>query len=92
MEKALLTWAQITMMCALTVFFATWALSQSAQGYSSLEALSVYKPVPGNLHGSYMTMWSYQGLMYGMVMMASSPGAVLADQTYWKVCFWCSRV
>ena len=70
--------------CVVTLLLMSIATSKSG-GYTSLQISAVDQPVDGNKDGSYLTMWSPDGLMYGLVMMASSPGAVLADQTMWQV-------
>jgi urea-proton symporter len=37
----------------------------------------------GNLDGSYLTLWSKKGFMFGMINLVGNFGAVFMDQTYW---------
>jgi Na+/proline symporter len=41
-------------------------------------------PVPGNNKGSYLTMLSADGLMFGIINIVGNFGTVFVDQTYWQ--------
>jgi Na+/proline symporter len=41
-------------------------------------------PVPGNRDGSYLTMISGQGLMFGIINIVGNFGTVFVDQSYWQ--------
>lgn len=41
-------------------------------------------PVPGNNEGSYLTMLSGGGLMFGIINIVGNFGTVFVDQTYWQ--------
>jgi urea-proton symporter len=41
-------------------------------------------PVPGNRDGSYLTMLSTDGLMFGMINIVGNFGTVFVDQAYWQ--------
>jgi len=41
-------------------------------------------PVPGNRDGSYLTMLSGQGLMFGIINIVGNFGTVFVDQSYWQ--------
>jgi Na+/proline symporter len=41
-------------------------------------------PVPGNLEGSYLTMRSTNGAMFGMINLVGNFGTVFVDQAYWQ--------
>jgi Na+/proline symporter len=41
-------------------------------------------PVPGNLDGSYLTMLSADGLMFGIINIVGNFGTVFVDQSYWQ--------
>jgi len=41
-------------------------------------------PVPGNTEGSYLTMLSSQGLMFGIINIVGNFGTVFVDQSYWQ--------
>jgi hypothetical protein len=70
--------------CIISIVFMS-IVTNKADSYDTLHTVGLQRPVDGNRDGSFLTMWSWQGLMYGLVMMASSPGSVLGDQTLWQV-------
>lgn len=41
-------------------------------------------PVPGNKSGSYLTMLSSDGLMFGVINIVGNFGTVFVDQSYWQ--------
>jgi Na+/proline symporter len=41
-------------------------------------------PVPGNEGGSYLTMLSSDGLMFGIINIVGNFGTVFVDQSYWQ--------
>lgn len=41
-------------------------------------------PVPGNFEGSYLTMLSSDGLMFGIINIVGNFGTVFVDQSYWQ--------
>jgi Na+/proline symporter len=41
-------------------------------------------PVPGNAHGSYMTMRSKNGLIFGVINVVGNFATVFQDQAYWQ--------
>ena len=41
-------------------------------------------PVPGNNSGSYLTMLSADGLMFGIINIVGNFGTVFVDQSYWQ--------
>jgi urea-proton symporter len=41
-------------------------------------------PVPGNRDGSYLTMISGNGLMFGIINIVGNFGTVFVDQSYWQ--------
>jgi len=41
-------------------------------------------PVPGNYDGSYLTMLSGGGLMFGIINIVGNFGTVFVDQSYWQ--------
>lgn len=43
--------------------------------------------VKGNLHGSYVTMMSLDGLMFGIINIVGNFGTVFLDQAYWQCAF-----
>lgn len=49
-----------------------------------LEAAAAATPVPGNAHGSYMTMRSKNGLIFGVINIIGNFATVFQDQAYWQ--------
>jgi len=49
-----------------------------------LSAASVATPVPGNAHGSYLTMRSKNGLIFGVINIIGNFATVFQDQAYWQ--------
>lgn len=45
-----------------------------------LEAAAAVTPVPGNAHGSYMTMRSKNGLIFGVINVIGNFATVFQDQ------------
>lgn len=43
-----------------------------------------YFPVPDNKQGSYMTMFSKGGFIFGIINVVGNFGTVFVDQTYWQ--------
>lgn len=41
-------------------------------------------PVAFNLEGSYITMWSRNGLIFGIINIVGNFGTVFVDQSYWQ--------
>ena len=41
-------------------------------------------PIPGNKNGSYLTMVSSDGLMFGAINIVGNFGTVFVDQSYWQ--------
>jgi len=52
--------------------------------YSLLEAASSVAPVDGNRHGSYLTMRSKNGLIFGVINIIGNFATVFQDQAYWQ--------
>lgn len=48
-----------------------------------LAAASAATPVPGNAKGSYMTMRSKNGLIFGVINVIGNFATVFQDQAYW---------
>jgi len=52
--------------------------------YSLLEGASSVAPVDGNRHGSYLTMRSKNGLIFGVINIIGNFATVFQDQAYWQ--------
>ncbi|KAF9040078.1 solute symporter family transporter [Panaeolus papilionaceus] len=68
--------------------FRTFGTSPATQGVSGLYDLLVkageVSPVPGNVQGSYLTMKSNDGLVFGAATILSGFAGVFCDQGYWQ--------
>ena len=49
-----------------------------------LTAASAANPVPGNAQGSYLTMRSKNGLIFGVINIIGNFATVFQDQAYWQ--------
>ena len=52
--------------------------------YELLTAASTVAPVPGNAQGSYLTMRSKNGLIFGVINIIGNFATVFQDQAYWQ--------
>ncbi|ETW75302.1 urea transporter [Heterobasidion irregulare TC 32-1] len=72
----------------LTFIFTVYATSPKigspARMHELLEAAAAATPVPGNAHGSYMTMRSKNGLIFGVINIIGNFATVFQDQAYWQ--------
>ncbi|KAJ3879295.1 Na+/solute symporter [Lentinula edodes] len=68
--------------------FKTYGTSQETEGvsglYDLLQAAAVTTPVEGNQNGSYLTMKSNQGLVFGAATILSGFAGIFCDQGYWQ--------
>jgi Na+/proline symporter len=49
-----------------------------------LTAAAAARPVSGNAHGSYITMRSKNGLIFGVINVVGNFATVFQDQAYWQ--------
>eukprot|EP01023_Acetabularia_acetabulum_P051081 TRINITY_DN5612_c0_g3_i1.p1 TRINITY_DN5612_c0_g3~~TRINITY_DN5612_c0_g3_i1.p1 ORF type:complete len:683 (+),score=122.91 TRINITY_DN5612_c0_g3_i1:137-2185(+) len=52
--------------------------------YGNLQKVSLAKPVENNKDGSYMTMLSEGGAVFGMINIVGGFGTMFVDQSYWQ--------
>lgn len=50
------------------------------QVYNNLHELSTHRPVAHNKEGSFLTMWSQEGLVFGIINVIGNFGTVFVDQ------------
>ncbi|KAG2046339.1 Na+/solute symporter [Suillus hirtellus] len=60
------------------------AIGSVSRLYDLLEQASIVTPVVGNQGGSYLTMKSDQGLVFGAITILSGFTGVFCDQGYWQ--------
>lgn len=52
--------------------------------WENLQVVAGFKPVENNKEGSYLTMWSLNGLVFGIINVIGNFGTVFVDQSYWQ--------
>ncbi|KAI0028934.1 Sodium:solute symporter family-domain-containing protein [Vararia minispora EC-137] len=60
------------------------ALGSVSKMYDLLQQAAIVTPVEGNQNGSYLTMKSNQGLVFGAATILSGFSGVFCDQGYWQ--------
>ncbi|CUA74441.1 Urea-proton symporter DUR3 [Rhizoctonia solani] len=72
----------------LTFIFTAYATSPKigspARMHELLVEAATSKPVPGNAQGSYLTMRSKNGLIFGVINIIGNFATVFNDQAYWQ--------
>lgn len=72
----------------LTFLFTVYATSPKIGSFSKmhdlLAAAAEKAPVAGNAHGSYLTMRSKNGLIFGVINLIGNFATVFQDQAYWQ--------
>jgi Na+/proline symporter len=59
-------------------------LGSISRVYDNLQRVAQYKPVSGNKEGSFLTMMSLDGLIFGIINIIGNFGTVFVDQAYWQ--------
>jgi SSS family transporter len=59
-------------------------LGSPGKVWENLSALAKVNPVPDNLDGEYLTMFSKGGLIFGIINLVGNFGTVFVDQAYWQ--------
>ncbi|KAG2496328.1 hypothetical protein HYH03_005559 [Edaphochlamys debaryana] len=83
-------WLNVTVIyLALLIFmFQVYAtnpdLGSISTVYSRLTAIAQKYPVPDNMGGSYLTMYSKSGIIFGIINIIGNFGTVFVDQSYWQ--------
>ncbi|KAJ3819192.1 urea transporter [Lentinula raphanica] len=78
-----------TLLCDYSTFvFTVYATSPKIGSpkrmHDLLTAAAGAAPVPGNAHGSYVTMRSKDGLIFGVINIIGNFATVFQDQAYWQ--------
>ncbi|KAJ9300559.1 hypothetical protein DTO271G3_1723 [Paecilomyces variotii] len=78
----------ILMIIILYFMFTTYTSSDligsPSEMYELLKEASIKRPVAGNTDGSYLTLKSNYGLIFGVIQLCSGMGTVFLDQGYWQ--------
>ncbi|RUP47702.1 Sodium:solute symporter family-domain-containing protein [Jimgerdemannia flammicorona] len=67
-----------------TVYGSSNAIGSPMKMYDLLVTASKAHPVPDNAEGSYLTMDSLQGLIFGIINIVGNFGTVFVDNAYWQ--------
>ncbi|THH08672.1 hypothetical protein EW145_g2548 [Phellinidium pouzarii] len=67
-----------------TVYATSPKIGSIGRMHELLAAASESSPVPGNAHGSYLTMRSKNGLVFGVINIIGNFATVFNDQAYWQ--------
>jgi|SRR6185312_4026803 len=67
-----------------TVYASSPTIGSPGKMYDLLVAAADKHPVPDNKDGSYVTMRSLQGLIFGIINIVGNFGTVFVDNAYWQ--------
>jgi len=59
-------------------------LGSTDKVWENLQSAAIKFPVPNNFHGTFLTMWSRGGLIFGIINIIGNFGTVFVDQSYWQ--------
>lgn len=59
-------------------------LGSPAKVFENLKLVEQFHAVEANRDGSYLTMWSKGGLIFGIINIVGNFGTVFVDQSYWQ--------
>uniref|UniRef100_A0A7S0S4D6 Urea active transporter n=1 Tax=Chlamydomonas leiostraca TaxID=1034604 RepID=A0A7S0S4D6_9CHLO len=68
----------------LTIYGTDADLGSPAQVYRNLRVMERVVPVKDNRGGSYVTMFSKSGIIFGIINIIGNFGTVFVDQAYWQ--------
>ncbi|KAL5120136.1 hypothetical protein ACEQ8H_001961 [Pleosporales sp. CAS-2024a] len=78
----------ILMIIMLYFMFNAYAISpligSPGDMFDLLKKAGSQRPIAGNKDGSYMTLKSNSGLVFGVIQLCSGSGTVFLDQAYWQ--------
>jgi len=67
-----------------SVYSSNPLIGSTGEMYELLKKAAMKRPVAGNTDGSYLTMKSNFGLIFGVIQLCSGMGTVFLDQGYWQ--------
>ncbi|KAF8942244.1 hypothetical protein BGZ47_006678 [Haplosporangium gracile] len=74
----------IVLLFSFTAYTTSDLIGSPGAMFELLQQASIRHPVSGNHEGSYLTMASSQGLMFGIINLCSNFGTVFIDNAYWQ--------
>ncbi|KAI7348944.1 solute symporter family transporter [Hortaea werneckii] len=67
-----------------TAYTTSDLIGSPSRMYDLLQQAATQRPVSGNKDGSYTTLKSDYGLIFGVIQLCSGSGTVFLDQAYWQ--------
>ncbi|GAB1738493.1 hypothetical protein NU219Hw_g3299t1 [Hortaea werneckii] len=67
-----------------TAYTTSDLIGSPSRMYDLLQQAAAQRPVSGNKDGSYTTLKSNYGLVFGVIQLCSGSGTVFLDQAYWQ--------
>eukprot|EP00596_Hydrurales_sp_CCMP1899_P008509 CAMPEP_0119039728 /NCGR_PEP_ID=MMETSP1177-20130426/9353_1 /TAXON_ID=2985 /ORGANISM="Ochromonas sp, Strain CCMP1899" /LENGTH=674 /DNA_ID=CAMNT_0007003951 /DNA_START=469 /DNA_END=2493 /DNA_ORIENTATION=- len=74
----------IIVVFAMNVYGVNPLIGSIDKMYELLQTASVLQPVPLNAGGSYLTMASVDGILFGVINIVGNFGTVFVDNAYWQ--------
>ncbi|KAF8733477.1 hypothetical protein AX14_003791 [Amanita brunnescens Koide BX004] len=74
----------IILVFVFTVYATSPKIGSPFAMYRLLQERAAANPVPGNAHGSYLTMRSKNGIIFGAINIVGNFATVFQDQAYWQ--------
>ncbi|KAJ3182570.1 hypothetical protein HDU85_002669 [Gaertneriomyces sp. JEL0708] len=74
----------IILVFGFTVYATSDLVGSPSRMYDLLKVAAERHPVEDNADGSYLTMSSLQGLIFGIINLVGNFGTVFVDQAYWQ--------
>ncbi|KAJ7597393.1 urea transporter [Mycena floridula] len=74
----------IILVFVFTVYSSSEKIGSPTRMHELLTAAAAANPVPGNAQGSYVTMRSKNGLIFGVINIIGNFATVFQDQAYWQ--------
>ncbi|KAF9186170.1 hypothetical protein BGZ50_002611 [Haplosporangium sp. Z 11] len=74
----------IVLLFSFTAYVTSDLIGSPSKMFDLLHEAAARHPVEGNHEGSYLTMASSQGLMFGIINLCSNFGTVFIDNAYWQ--------
>lgn len=74
----------IILMFTFTVYATSGYIGSISKMHDLLSEVTQITPVPGNAQGSYLTLRSLNGLIFGVINLIGNFATVFQDQAYWQ--------
>lgn len=87
----LAAWSHTAVLYIALLTFMFWVyvggtdyLGSIEEVYNNMKIVEEFHPVENNKEGSYLTFFSKQGLIFGVINVVGNFGTVFVDQSYWQ--------